>query len=173
MNVTFDAKQGDILQQPPAQTWLKQIAAGALAGMIGAVPMGLIMIGLNRVLSPRSEPPKLITRRMMRRIGLGRSVRRGRTWDPTTWAAHLGYGAATASLYPVITRPLSIPRILRGMVFALGVWAMSYLGWLPAAHILPPANKQPARRNIVMILSHLAWGSLIGILTNAFERKNL
>lgn len=173
MERTLSIESGETQQQPRSMPWLKRILAGALAGMVGAIPMGLFMIGFNRVLSPRREPPKQITARVMHRLGLGKTIRRGRAWEPTTWAAHLGYGAAAASLYPLITRPIKIPLALRGMLFALGIWAASYMGWLPAANILPPANKQPARRNVVMILSHLLWGSLIGILTNAFERKNL
>lgn len=169
MEQTLDTNRGENRQQP----WLKRIIAGALAGAVAAIPMGLMMIGLNRAVSLRAEPPKQITGRLMRRLGIGRAVRMGRTWEPTTWAAHLGYGAATASVYPLITRPLAIPRVLWGMLFALGVWAASYMGLLPAANILPPAHKQPARRNAVMILSHMLWGSLIGILTNTFERKNL
>lgn len=152
-----------------AKDWLPRLVAGSLAGLVASIPMGLFMIGLNRALSAHAEPPKQITARVARRLGLRKAVHPGRTWEPITWAAHLGYGAASASLFPLVTRSLPIPGFLRGMLFALGIWAASYMGWLPAAHILPPANKQPARRNTVMILSHLLWGSLIGLLDPRIE----
>lgn len=155
------------------RTWAPRIAAGALAGLIASIPMGLVMIGLNRLIMVQPEPPKQITQRVARRLGIGNKVRGGRTWDAATWAAHLGYGAGTASLYPLITRWLPLPNLLRGIVFAMGIWAASYMGWLPAANILPPANKQPARRNVVMILSHILWGSLTGVLTRAFEDRGI
>ncbi len=160
-----------------AARWAPRLLAGALAGMIAAVPMALVMAGLNKFMpaprGPRSWlskltplSPKQITNRLAARTGLTRVVRPGRKWGVPTWLAHLGYGAAAASLYPVVTRPLPIPGVLRGMVFALGVWGASYLGWLPAVNILPPATEQPARRNAVLIASHLVWGSLIGLLAN-------
>jgi uncharacterized membrane protein YagU involved in acid resistance len=155
--------------------------SGALAGLLAAIPMGLVMIGLNRALPARkrhwytrwtSLPPKQITNRLFRRAGLPRGTTQATNrWDPVTWLAHMGYGAATASVYPLVTRTLPIPGVLRGMLFALGVWAASYMGWLPAAKILPPATQQPARRNTVMILSHLVWGLLIGLLANRFSQR--
>lgn len=162
-----------------AWTITRRVLIGAVAGMIASIPMAGMMIGLNRVLPGRKRsfrdiltplPPKLITRRVTRRAGIGQITRSGRKWDLTTWLAHLGYGAAAASLYPVITRPLPVPHILRGMLFALGIWGASYMGWLPAANILPPAKKQTARRNAVMILSHLTWGSIIAILADGLNR---
>lgn len=166
----------------PRRSWAPRplassLLAGALAGMIAAVPMALVMAGLNKAIpagkGPRSWlskiaplPPKQIKNRLAKRSGLFGLVRPQRKWGPTTWLAHLGYGAAAASLYPVVTRPLPVPDVLRGMLFALGVWGVSYLGWLPAVNILPPATQQPARRNVVLIASHLVWGSLIGLLAN-------
>lgn len=160
--------------------WAPRMLAGALAGMIAAIPMALVMAGLDRLL-PASKgswltrwlplPPKQITNRLSRRFGIPGITQQGREWNWPTWLAHLGYGAATASLYPVITRPLHIPKVLRGMLFALGIWAASYMGWLPAVNIIKPATKQPARRNIVLIGSHLVWGSLIGLLASFFVQR--
>lgn len=167
-----------------ARQWSPALVSSALAGLLASIPMGLVMIGLNRALpaSKRSWykrfialPPRQITHRMARRAGLGRLVRNRQIptnrWDPATWLAHLGYGAAAASLFPLVTRALPFPNMLRGMIFALGVWGASYLGWLPAANILPPATKQPARRNAVMILSHLVWGSLVGLLASRISQR--
>lgn len=166
-------------KQAAAWTLTRRVLIGALAGLIASIPMAGVMIGLNRALPGRKRslreiwtplPPKLITRRVTRRAGLGQVTRPGRKWDATTWLSHLGYGAATASIYPLVTRPLPLPHILRGMLFALGIWAASYMGWLPAANILPPAHQQSARRNAVMILSHLAWGLIIALLTDRLSR---
>jgi uncharacterized membrane protein YagU involved in acid resistance len=154
--------------------WGLMIAAGALAGLAASVPMGLAMIGLNRALTrraPEPEPPKRITAKMAKRAGMQAAVRPGMQWGPATWLGHLGYGAATASLYPLVTRRLPLPEIGRGMVFALGIWAGSYLGWLPALNVLPSAIHQPARRNAVMISSHLLWGGLIGLIVKLFQER--
>jgi uncharacterized membrane protein YagU involved in acid resistance len=43
-------------------------------------------------------------------------------------------------------------------MYGLGVWALSYLGWIPAARILAPAYRHPVRRNLLMIAAHVVWG---------------
>jgi hypothetical protein len=156
-----------------ARRWGPLAAAGALAGMAAAVPMGLTMLGLNEILpgkrrswlrTGRALPPRQIYRRVTGRRG------GGARWDAATWLGHLGYGAAVASLYPLATNRLRWPVALRGIAFALLVWAGSYLGWLPALGILPPANKMPARRNAIMVLSHVPWGALTSLLTGLLLR---
>lgn len=162
------------------KNWAPRLLAGALAGLVASIPMALVMMGLNKILPSQKPsfwerfkalPPKQITRRVARRSGLGQITTSGQKWEGLTWLAHLGYGAATSSLYPLVTSALPFPQnkpaanIARGMIFALSVWASSYLGWLPALNIQPPATKQPARRNAIVIASHLVWGSLIGLIT--------
>jgi uncharacterized membrane protein YagU involved in acid resistance len=44
----------------------------------------------------------------------------------------------------------------------VALWVGSYLGWLPAMDILPPATQQPWRRNLVMIIAHMIWGVTLG-----------
>jgi len=58
---------------------------------------------------------------------------------------------------------------VKGIVFGLGVWAASYLAWLPALGILPPATEAPPRRNAVMIAAHIVWGAAAGLLLDLFE----
>jgi hypothetical protein len=36
---------------------------------------------------------------------------------------------------------------------------------------MPPATEQSPRRNAVMILSHLAWGSLLALLAKKMMRS--
>lgn len=148
--------------------------AGSLAGLAASIPMGMLMIGLNRYLPGRDRsalPPKQITARLAKRVKAQEVVPPGKRWGLATWLAHLGYGAATASVFETVTRPLPIPAFLRGMLFAMGVWAGSYLGWLPALNVLPPATQQTGRRNMIMILSHLLWGSLIGLASGPIKKK--
>jgi putative membrane protein len=135
--------------------------------------MAGVMMAMNRYLPGGSKisrkrwgalPPKRITRRLAERARLQSMMKPGEQWDAPTWLGHLGYGAATASVYGFAAQFLRFPRILSGMLFAFLVWTGSYIGWLPAFNILPPATKEPARRNAVMISAHLVWGALIGLL---------
>ncbi len=159
--------------QPKNSRWTALLLAGALSGLIASVPMGLAMMGLNRVLPGRNRPgeralpPKQITGKAADQAGVEALMRPGPRWEPTTWLAHLGYGAATASLYPLVAQKLPLPAVLTGIFYALGVWAGSYLGWLPVTGILPPATEQSRRRNAVMVSSHMLWGALIGLLAKS------
>ena len=73
-----------------------------------------------------------------------------------TIAAHFGYGAATGALYALVE-----PRggTLRGAAYGVLAWTVSYFGIVPALRILRPAHDHPLRRNELMILAHLVWGS--------------
>jgi uncharacterized membrane protein YagU involved in acid resistance len=59
---------------------------------------------------------------------------------------------------------------LKGALFGVGVWAASYLGWLPAAGILRPATREPAGRNAMMIASHAVWGASLAVISERLRR---
>ncbi|MCG6116147.1 MAG: DUF1440 domain-containing protein [Mesorhizobium sp.] len=70
-----------------------------------------------------------------------------------TLLAHFGYGAVAGALFTWL------PHSLRnGPVYGAAVWAVSYLGWIPASKVLHPATRHPMRRNLLMIAVHLIWG---------------
>jgi uncharacterized membrane protein YagU involved in acid resistance len=80
---------------------------------------------------------------------------------------HFGYGAAAGALYVPLASRLDLPIVLRGVIFAMLLWTGSYLGWLPAARILPPATEHPSRRTLLMILAHLVWGSTLALVAHS------
>lgn len=148
----------------PAARSLPAWAAGALAGLLATGPMTLVMLALHRWL-PRSEqyplPPRLITENLAERSGVEPIIASEGGKRAATWLAHFGYGASVGSLYPLTTGRLKLPAVLRGVLFGSMVWAGSYLGFLPAFNILPPATRVPIRRNVLMIAAHLVWGAAI------------
>jgi uncharacterized membrane protein YagU involved in acid resistance len=168
MSYTKIFEQGGLL----SEGMRKQVFIAALAGMAASIPMAFVMQGLLKLLPKREQyalPPEEITVKVASSIQADPLVDEKPARRVTTWLAHLGYGAATASLYPMATNRLNWPPVLRGMIFAIGVWSASYLGWLPAARIMPPATEQPTRRNALMIVAHLVWGAIIGIIVHTME----
>ena len=145
---------------------------GTLAGLAASVPMAMVMAALYRLL-PRSEryalPPEEITTKTAVKTGQEELVQNEDNRKITTWLAHLGYGAATGSTFSLLTRKLPMPPILRGILFGTFVWTVSYLGWIPAADILPPATEVPGSRNLLMIAAHWVWGALIGMFVDEME----
>lgn len=156
----------------------RALAAGALGGLLATGPMTVVMLAMHRLLPPGEQyplPPRLITEAVAAHteaVAAHTEAVAARSGDEpaahsesskraATWLAHFGFGASAGSLYPFTTGRLRLPPALRGVLFGLLVWAGSYLGWLPALDILPPATRTPLRRNALMIAAHLVWGAAI------------
>ena len=56
-----------------------------------------------------------------------------------------------------------------GAGFGLLVWTVSYLGLMPALDLHPPATRDTARRNLLMIVAHLVWGATAGVVVDALR----
>lgn len=148
---------------------MNRYLAGAVAGALATVPMTLVMIALHRRLPRRQRyplPPRQITANVAARVGAGRLLT-GDRMTAATLAAHFGYGAAVGSLYAVLADGRRAKNLYAGGAYGVAVWALSYLGWIPALRILPPATRHPMPRNALMLLSHLVWGAALAG-SNAF-----
>jgi hypothetical protein len=53
---------------------------------------------------------------------------------------------------------------VRGPLFGLLLWAVSYFGLLPGLRVLTPANEHPLGRNALMIGAHLVWGGCLALI---------
>lgn len=146
---------------------------GAVAGFLATAAMTAAMEAMHRRL-PRQEqyplPPSEITSVVTVKTGLRQHLDRSGHFVVTI-LAHFGYGAAVGALYVPSLRRVPLPAAVRGSLFGVIVWAVSYLGWLPAFGILRPATEHPARRTALMIAAHLVWGSTLGLVADRFERS--
>jgi uncharacterized membrane protein YagU involved in acid resistance len=144
---------------------------GALAGAAATVPMSWAMEVMHRALPGHEQyplPPRQITEKLTEATGLRRDLSNSqRMW--LSLAAHFGYGASVGALYETVAQRIPARPLTRGIIYGLIVWAGSYFGLLPALGIMRPATKHPARRNLVMILAHLVWGSALAIFQDLFE----
>jgi uncharacterized membrane protein YagU involved in acid resistance len=152
---------------------VQKLLAGAIAGTVATAPMTVAMKALQQAAPSarwRAIPPREITRELAQRAGLA-PARNGAAEDAATTLNHFGYGGAVGALYPYTAARLPAPTLVRGMAFGVGVWAASYLGWLPAAGILRPATREPAGRNAMMIGAHLVWGAATALLADRLARS--
>lgn len=122
---------------------------GALAGVAATMAMTAVMRRLHTAL-PQDEryplPPREIVERSAPTVDEGDARSR-------TLLAHFAFGGLTGALFAMLP-----PARGLGVAYGLGVWGISYLGWIPAARILAPANRHPPRRNLLMIAAHVVWG---------------
>jgi hypothetical protein len=148
-----------------------QLLAGATAGLLATIPMTVVMLAWHRHLPAAQRydlPPRLITERAAARMRF--AARAPRPGSVATLAAHFGFGAATGALYAAGRTELhrQFPATT-GIGYGLVVWAASYLGWVPAMRLMPPATRQPAARNAMMVAAHIVWGAALGLALNALS----
>jgi len=150
-------------------TTLLRLLLGFICGVAATGPMSAIMVAIHRRLPERERyplPPREITTKALDRFGAHATD--PATRSALTWLAHFGYGGAAGALYAQTT-PAGANQIApRGFLFGFLVWAVSYLGLLPGLGVLTPATEHPARRNILMIVAHLAWGLALASFYRTF-----
>jgi hypothetical protein len=133
---------------------------GAAAGALATAPMSVTMLALQRWLPGRVReplPPRAITQNLLDAAGAD-DAGEERT-AAATLAGHFGYGALCGALLAPLARGPGA-----GVACGLLVWAVSYLGLLPAARLFPSATDQPARQNVLMVAAHAVWGAALGLV---------
>jgi len=143
-----------------------RIVAGAAAGTAAAIPMTAYWEYLHARLPgepPRPLPPREIVEVAAVKAGVSRQLSE-RDVQNLTLCAHFCYASATGALFGALAPRRPAATIGAGVLFGLGVWIGSYLGWLPATGLRHhPRHDQPARTGL-MIGGHLVWGTTLGLL---------
>jgi hypothetical protein len=132
-----------------------RLIAGAIGGIVGTAAMTMAMRRIHGALPPAERyplPPREITERVVPGLAENDAV-------DLTVLNHFGFGAVTGALMSGVRAP----GPAGGSLWGVAVWLASYFGWVPAARILRPAASHPARRNALMVLVHLVWGSVAAI----------
>ena len=153
---------------------ISYLFTGALAGLAATIPMTLAMEVMHRAL-PQHEryplPPREITDKLIAEAGLREELDE-EDHVRLSLLSHFSYGAAAGAVYAMLAQKYTPSPLLGGTSFGLGLWTISYLGWLPAAGILRPATKHPPRRNALMLTAHVVWGSVLGLLVDRFQERH-
>ena len=149
-------------------------AAGAAAGFTATVPMTVYMAAIREALPEPDQyslPPRIVTERALQTARVADRLNEPEKKAATT-AAHFGFGTTAGAVYGVVSPLLPFHPIVSGVAFGLGVWASSYLGWLPAAGLHPPANRESTGRDVLQVGSHVVWGAVLGLLTDQLAGRD-
>ena len=149
----------------------ERLLKGAAAGLAATVPMTAAMVAMHRGLPAyerHSLPPRKITMRAAGKLGLREHLDEPQR-TAATLAAHFGYGTAVGSLLGAVAPRGVAKAAVAGAGFGLLVWTVSYLGLMPAMDLHPPATRDAARRNALMIAAHLVWGATAGAVFDALR----
>ncbi len=148
---------------------------GALAGFVATLPMTIFMLATQRFLPKRQQyelPPEMITKDLAHRAHIRHHLNKQLILGATT-ASHFGYGAVMGAAFGPLQKRVPLPTIAQGILYGLLVWVASYLGLLPLLGISASSQKEPVRRNLMMIAAHIVWGASLGALASVLfgERK--
>jgi hypothetical protein len=145
---------------------IKRITAAAAAGVASTAAMTAWMLAGQLVSRHGEQPPKRIVRGIA-----GRAGAQAPSLAPSTLitaaVAHAGFGAGAGALYGA-TVGRSTAR--RGAAFGMGVWAISYAGWIPALDLLPPPHKDIRGRAWTILTAHGVYGGCLGTLLARYDR---
>lgn len=145
---------------------MTNVLTGAAAGLLATVPMTIVMEALHERLPgepPRPLPPREITEAVAVKAGVNRELTE-RDVEWLTLGSHFGYGALCGAVFGLIVPRHPAAAVSSGMLFGFGVWAGSYIGWLPATGLRHPPQYDPIPRSGLMIAAHVVWGATAGLL---------
>lgn len=150
---------------------IRYLLKGAFAGTIAALVMSIPMVVARRAGLVHQHAPEGITRSLLVRSGIESSPSREQQ-DVVAGVLHLGFGAIGGVMFAAAAKPLArrgrplgqVPFTLSGMLYGLGVYAVSYLGWLPALGLMPPPPKDEPARPPLMVVAHLIYGAVLARL---------
>lgn len=151
---------------------LQAAALGAASGVVATGAMSAIMLAAQRAGIMSELPPHDIADDTVNRTAARDDVDQGGR-DALGWIFHFVFGAASGAMFAVVRRVVRLPgpAALHGIPYALGIWAVSYLGWVPALGFLPPATRDEPGRPPTMILAHVVFGAITGALLERLGRR--
>lgn len=140
---------------------IPRLFPGAIAGFVATIPMSVVMKGVQMLLPAHERydlPPSVITFQAVKKAG--QPSDNSQEHGFLTALLHFGIGTGCGLLYGLGTSPDGKPQsgLLRGAIFGLFIWAVGYLGILPALNLYNSPDREPVRRHTMMIAAHLIWG---------------
>lgn len=151
---------------------MRNLLAGAIAGGVATLAMSPLMAPrLTRAVArtvpdtaPLEEfPPRRVVQAVEQRVSDGEPLPE-QAEDIATWTSHIGFGMAMGALYG-LARPASRgSSAATGALFGLTVWAVSYLGWLPAIGVTTgTASGRPDTLPFPFV-AHVVYGLTTGVV---------
>jgi len=148
---------------------------GAWASVMATSSMTMAMFKTHKELPEKEKsplPPAILTDQIQRKTGLFPNVS-SEVKEQATLFSHFGYGALGGVAYAAISeRAPETSPILKGALFGLGVWAASYYGLIPALDLKPKGEEMTAKRNLMMIASHVVWGVALGFTEQELRNRD-
>ena len=186
--------------RPAPRSPARDAARGAIAGVVGTIVMNAVMKAGQRVApqaSPpmRRDPGEAAVEQVREATGV--TALPPSAEKAGILSTHFGYGAAMGATYGLLrmaargggpstgarggaadTDRLLAERsdadigdvLIEGTALGLSVWAIGYLGWLPATGLMPPLTEQRPAQVAGPILNHVLYGIVTAGAYHAMRR---
>lgn len=151
----------------------RRVLVGALGGLAGTCTMSALMVAAQRAGLMGRLPPERITQKSFFK-GF-RTPARERRKNVLAALLHAGFGIVGGVGFGLVAfrHIASYLLVLGGMLYATGIWLASYMGWVPALRLMPPADKDRPDRQIVMVVAHWIYGATLGMVLGMFGSHRL
>lgn len=141
------------------------LAHNGLAGIVATGAMSLVMAAGKAAGLMETPPPKHITGRAAQKIGLSPRRAPQPAFTLAWLVGHLAYGAGAGIVYGAVRTVLPRQRPVAGSLYGIALWAVSYLGLMPAMGLYPFAANDSTTRQATMVVAHEAYGGTLAYLT--------
>jgi hypothetical protein len=146
-------------------------AEGALGGALGTLFIQQAMALAQRLPEPlqgpalREDPGQFIARKLNVSPPLREPLAKSLHWAyGTTWPFLFG------ALAPKLRRKGWAKLLLAGAGLGAAVWAVGYLGWLPATGLTKPVHREKVSRTTSGLFGHIIYGALAMVPALVDER---
>jgi uncharacterized membrane protein YagU involved in acid resistance len=151
---------------------MKTLQTGFWAGILANGPMTMALFRLQKDLpiAPSSPlPPAKLTTDISEPVT--KHISSNRRVD-LMLLSHFAYSISCAVVYTWGARKVKNKSpLVKGACFGLGVWSLSYLGWIPALSSRASAPKSSPSKNLQMILAHLVWGTSLAYAVDELTKS--
>ncbi|MFC6202797.1 YagU family protein [Lactiplantibacillus nangangensis] len=139
--------------------------AAMVAGITGGVISGLVKLGWENILPPRTaardqtNPPQ----QLLQQVGIPASVTHatytysGHELPAMSYMMHFGFSTTFAVAYSLWARKHPKAKAGSSALFGLGIFGAFHHMILPALGTIPRAKDQPAEEHISEAIGHVLW----------------
>jgi len=147
---------------------VRLVAIGSASGVAATAVMSCVMVGAREAGLMSEIPPHEMASRAVDRTPAGDETG-GEERRALGWLSHFAFGAAAGALYAPLRSVVRTPgpAALHGAGYALVIWLVSYMGWIPSLGLMPRADRDEPGRQPAMVVAHLVFGAVLGALVQS------
>jgi hypothetical protein len=147
---------------------------GALAGVAGTAVMTMMMRKVApKVIPEEMRPDEFIPKKPVEwaeeQLGHPNALTEDQEMK-VAMGAHFTYGSSNGALYGLLRSQMDgLPAPLMGAIFGVGLWAVSFEGWMPALGIMEAPTEKSPKKVPMPIMAHILYGATTALAYEALE----